>query len=77
MISPEFAYHEDLDLLITRVSATVLHVHDEMQFVVHKNKVDEFKAIANQLFNKTKEFFNFKCELAGEIKVGTNWSETH
>jgi DNA polymerase-1 len=55
----------------------VLHVHDEMQFVVNKNKVEEFKTIANKLFKKTKDYFNFKCELAGEIKVGSNWSETH
>jgi DNA polymerase I-like protein with 3'-5' exonuclease and polymerase domains len=55
----------------------VLHVHDEMQFVVHKDRVEEFKDIATKLFNKTKEYFGFKCELAGEIKVGSNWSETH
>lgn len=55
----------------------VLHVHDEMQFIVHKDKLEEFKIIASTLFNKTKEYFNFKCELAGEIKVGQNWSETH
>ena len=55
----------------------VLHVHDEMQFVVHKDKIEEFKTIAKDLFNKTKEYFGFKCELAGEIKVGSNWSETH
>ena len=55
----------------------VLHVHDEMQFVVHRDKIEEFKLIASTLFNKTKEYFNFKCELAGEIRVGANWSETH
>ena len=55
----------------------VLHVHDEMQFVVHKGKIEEFKKIANQLFDKTQKYFNFKCPLAGEIKVGQNWSETH
>ena len=55
----------------------VLHVHDEMQFVVHKDKIEEFKNIASGLFNKTKDYFNFKCDLAGEIKVGSNWSETH
>ena len=55
----------------------VLHVHDEMQFVVHKDKIEEFKNIASGLFNKTKDYFGFKCELAGEIKVGSNWSETH
>ena len=55
----------------------VLHVHDEMQFVVHKDKIEEFKNIASGLFNKTKDYFGFKCDLAGEIKVGSNWSETH
>ena len=55
----------------------VLHVHDEMQFVVRKDKVEEFKKIASQLFNKTQKYFNFKCPLAGEIKTGANWSETH
>ena len=55
----------------------VLHVHDEMQFVVHKDKIEEFKNIASKLFNKTKDYFGFKCDLAGEIKVGRNWSETH
>ena len=57
--------------------AMILHVHDEMQFVVHKNKIEEFKIIAETLFDKTKDYFNFKCDLAGEIKVGLNWSEKH
>ena len=34
-------------------------------------------SLANLIFNKTKDYFNFKCDLAGEIKVGSNWSETH
>ena len=55
----------------------VLHVHDEMQFVVHKDKVERFKKLAPIVFKKTQEFFNFKCPLAGEIKTGQNWSETH
>ena len=55
----------------------VLHVHDEMQFVVHKDKVERFKKIGSTVFDKTQEFFNFKCPLAGEFKMGQNWSETH
>ena len=55
----------------------VLHVHDEMQFVVRKDKVEKFKEIASTMFDKTQEFFKFKCPLAGEFKVGQNWSETH
>ena len=55
----------------------VLHVHDEMQFVVHKDKVNRFKKLAPIVLEKTQEFFYFKCPLAGEIKTGQNWSETH
>ena len=55
----------------------VLHVHDEMQFVVLKDKVEKFKSIAKEMFNKTQDYFNFKCPLAGEIKTGLNWSDTH
>ena len=57
--------------------AMVLHVHDEMQFVVKKEKIELFKMIAKRLFKKTQEHFNFKTELDGEIKVGQNWSDTH
>ena len=55
----------------------VLHVHDEIQFVVKKNKVEKFKEITKQVFKKTQDYFNFKCPLDGKIKVGQNWSETH
>jgi DNA polymerase I len=57
--------------------AMVLHVHDEMQFIVKKELVEQFKSIAKTIFNKTKEYFNFKTPLDGEIKIGNNWSETH
>jgi len=57
--------------------AMVLHIHDEMQFYVVKEKLEQFKSIAAQTFDLTKKHFNFRCPLAGEIKVGSNWSETH
>jgi DNA polymerase I-like protein with 3'-5' exonuclease and polymerase domains len=57
--------------------AMVLHVHDEMQFIVRKDRVDEFKTIAESIFNDTQVAMNFRCKLDGEIKVGQNWSETH
>ena len=55
----------------------VLHIHDEMQFNVKKDKTDEFKLIAQSIFKKTQDHFNFRCPLDGEIKVGQNWSVTH
>ena len=57
--------------------AMVLHVHDEMQFIVQKDKLEKFKEVAKGMFKKTQEHFNFKTELDGEMKVGQNWSETH
>ena len=57
--------------------AMVLHVHDEMQFIVDKDKIETFKEISKGLFNKTRDHFNFRCQLDGEIKVGQNWSDTH
>ena len=55
----------------------VLHIHDEMQFYVVKEKIEQFKSIASLTFELTQKHFNFRCPLTGEIKVGSNWSETH
>jgi len=57
--------------------AMVLHIHDEMQFLVKKEKLDEFKDITKSIFQKTQDHFGFRTKLDGEIKVGQNWSETH
>ena len=57
--------------------AMVLHVHDEMQFIVKEEKINLFKLVAKRLFKKTQDHFKFKTELDGEIKVGQNWSDTH
>lgn len=57
--------------------AMVLHIHDEMQFVVSKEKIEQFTNIAALTFEQTRKHFNFRCPLAGEIKLGSNWSETH
>ena len=57
--------------------AMVLHIHDEMQFLVKKEKVKQFKQITKSIFKKTQDFFDFRTQLDGEIKVGQNWSETH
>jgi DNA polymerase I len=57
--------------------AMVLHIHDELQFYVKQNRIDEFKTIAKNIFKQTQLHFNFRTPLDGEIKVGRNWSDTH
>lgn len=55
----------------------VLHIHDEFQLYVHNEKADEIGGIARQSIVKAGEYYNFKCPLDGEYKVGTNWAEAH
>lgn len=52
--------------------------HDECQIACRNQEVaDKVRLIAESCVAKAGEFFNFRCPLAGESKVGANWSETH
>ena len=54
-----------------------LHVHDEYQMLVPDENAEEAgKAMVNGIVESGINF-NLNCPLAGEYKIGTNWSETH
>ena len=55
----------------------VAHIHDEMQLQVKEDIAEYVGQQAVQSIQATKDFFNFRCELDGEYKVGNNWAETH
>ena len=55
----------------------VLHIHDEMQFIVAEDKLKQFKEISKQIFKLTQDKLKLRVPLDGELKVGKNWSETH
>lgn len=55
----------------------VLNIHDEYQAEVREEIVEEYKILAVDAIRKAGEYFNFRCPLDGEAKVGTNWAETH
>jgi len=55
----------------------VAHVHDEMQALVRLQYAELFKTLAIDSFRKSGEYFNLKCPLTGEARVGKNWAETH
>ena len=55
----------------------VAHVHDEFQTLAREEIADDVGQIAVQSFRKAGEFFNFRCPIDGEYKIGANWSETH
>jgi DNA polymerase I-like protein with 3'-5' exonuclease and polymerase domains len=57
--------------------AFVAHVHDELQTLVRPEYVELYKELAIDSFRKSGEYFNLKCPMTGESRVGQNWMETH
>lgn len=55
----------------------VAHVHDEFQLLVKEGYEQQVGELAVQSFRMSGEYFNFRCPLDGEYKVGRNWAETH
>ena len=53
------------------------HIHDELQLEVKENLVNEIGKLAIQAAKETKDYFNLRCALDAEYKVGNNWAETH
>jgi DNA polymerase-1 len=55
----------------------VLHIHDEFQLYVRNGLEEQVGKIAVNAIKQAGEFFNFRCPLDGEYKVGKNWADTH
>ena len=55
----------------------VAHIHDEFQALVRPQYAELFKTLAIDSFRKSGEYFNLKCPLTGEARVGKNWADTH
>ena len=53
------------------------HVHDEVQLIVREEDAATVGEIAALSFEQAGVALGVKCPLAGEYKVGDNWSETH
>jgi len=50
---------------------------DEVQALVLPQHAELFKELAIDSFRKSGEYFNLKCPLTGEARIGKNWAETH
>ena len=55
----------------------VAHIHDEIQFSVDPSEAGWLIESSKRAITKAGEFFNFRCPLAGEARMGNNWAETH
>lgn len=67
-----------------------LLVKEYKRLLARSDLVEAFKRIQKQIYQqmaeeilaveairKAGEYFNFRCSLDGEAKVGNNWAETH
>ena len=55
----------------------VVNVHDEFQYEVEENRVEEFGKLAVQSIVDAGKQLNVRCPLNAKYKIGNNWSETH
>jgi DNA polymerase I-like protein with 3'-5' exonuclease and polymerase domains len=55
----------------------VVNCHDEWQIEVKEGDEEFVGKLGAQAIKKAGEFFNMRCPLDGEYKVGNSWKETH
>jgi len=55
----------------------VANVHDETQIECREEHAELVAATCEESFPKSAEFFDFRCPIEGEAKVGNNWADTH
>ena len=55
----------------------VANVHDEWQIEVKEELADKIGELAVGCIEKAGEYYNMRCPLTGEYKIGDNWNETH
>jgi len=55
----------------------VANIHDEWQIQVQESQADFLGRLGVQAIEKAGEYFNMRCPLTGEYKIGDSWYETH
>tara|TARA_R100000988_G_C3999796_1_gene168268 strand:+ start:357 stop:2096 length:1740 start_codon:yes stop_codon:yes gene_type:complete len=69
--------HEALQLANKTDVKIVANIHDEWQIEVPEQDADWVGKIAVKCIEEAGEFFNMRCPLTGEYKIGDSWNETH
>lgn len=53
-------------------------IHDEMQFGAKNEEIAKLiLKVAQEAMRMTQEYFNVKCQLDTDGKIGANWKECH
>jgi DNA polymerase I-like protein with 3'-5' exonuclease and polymerase domains len=55
----------------------LLMIHDEVQLTCYSEYTEAIREQAMIAFPQAQEFFDFRCLIEGDSRVGSNWAETH
>lgn len=55
----------------------LLYVHDELLFEAPEEYAEEVSNICTSSMKEVERYYNFKCPLSAEAKIGINWSLVH
>jgi len=53
------------------------NIHDEVQAEVAEHDIKVYNSSVHEAFEEATEFLKLRCPLAGEVKAGEDWSQTH
>jgi DNA polymerase I-like protein with 3'-5' exonuclease and polymerase domains len=71
-------FHQDLRAAnLSEHYRQVCHIHDEIEGMVRDGYEERVGLIAKAAFKKAGEYYNWRCPLDGEWKVGANWKAVH
>lgn len=55
----------------------VANIHDEHQYEVDEEIAEEVGKLSVECIKRAGRYFDIRCPLDGEFKIGNNWKETH
>ena len=55
----------------------VANIHDEWQVEVHQAHAEYFGKLGVQAIKEAGEYYNLRCPLDAEYKIGDSWNDTH
>jgi len=67
----QYAEEKELDFKM------VINCHDEWQAEVKEDQAEMFGELSVKAIIDAGEYYNFRCPLDGEYKIGKSWKDTH
>ena len=62
---------------LPKTARQLAFIHDELQFEVCKEEVEDLKFLLELTAIQAGEYYNLRCPIAAESKSGANWAEVH